>query len=402
MKHLIFGVVFVTLNCWAQRPPPPSDLPRAQKISITDYITSFQSYRDKNNKYIRVEGLIPEVCSDKVKLNYKCDEPTNTVTFIFKDATGEALSCLKKNQNLCTGQKHKDCVSLDKLARKSKDNSVINKVVFKKSESEDCSKIQVSTAKVAFQTKSKEVVQREEKTEAGVCFECMKTKEPHLAKLKAQAEDMKENVDAEDRPRPSAKMRFERERPELDESEEDSPRERPKQAMKPPSSSSGRPSMGGGGMMSGGMNGPSQSSSGSMTNMLSSVLSSLMMMSYSQQMNSYGASYGYPPQSGYMNYGNNQNYNYMNSNYMNSGYMNSGYNQNYNYMNYSSMYPYSSNQNYYSNSSYSPYSNYYANYNYGSSGYMPQYPYTGTSYNSYYNSTLPSLGTATSTVTNGR
>lgn len=389
MKQLILGLIFVTLNGWAQRPPPPPppDFSRAQKISITDYITSFQSYRDKNNKYVRVEGLIPEVCSDKIKLNYKCDEPTNTVTFIFKDATGDALSCLKKNQNLCTDNKHKDCVSLDKIARKSKDNSVVNKVVFKKSESEDCAKIQVSTAKVSFQTKLNEVVRREEKTEAGVCVECLKTKEPQLAKLKVQAEEMNDAVELADRPRPAMKMKAERERPERDEFEDESPRERPQQAMKGNSSSfSGRPSM------AGGMGGAGQSSSASMTNMLTSVLTSLMSLSYSQSMNSYGASYGYSPNSGYMNYGVNQSY----------GYLNSGYNQNYNYMNYSSLYPYSSNQNYYSKSSYYPYSNYYANYNYGTASSIPQYPYTGTSYNSYYNSALPSLGTATSTVINGR
>lgn len=387
MKQLMMSLVFVSLSCWGQR---------AQKVSMTEYITSFQSYRDKNNKYIRVEGLIPEVCADKIKLNYKCDEPTNRVTFIFKDATGDALSCLKTNQNLCSGQKHKDCVTLDKLARKSKDNSVINKVVFKKSESEDCSKIQVSTASVAFQTKSNEVVKREEKTEAGVCVDCMKTKEPGLAKLQVQAEEMKQKtaLDGErERPHPPEKMIADRERterPEMDGfEEEESPRDRPaRQAKKESSSSGSRPSM------SGGMGSPgqSQSSSGAMANMLSSVLASLMSLSYSQSMNSYGASYGYPPYS---------------SGYTNSGYMNYGYNQNYNYnnynsMNYSSMYPYGYNQNYYTQSSYYPYSNYYTNYNYGSSSSLPQYPYSNTSYNSYYNSTLPSLGTATSTVINGR
>lgn len=308
--------------------------------SVTQTL-KLKAERQKNNKYITLNGNIPDICKEKVALNFSCKNP-NTVVYKLREVTEDGFKCLQDYQSRCSeGAVKKECISLEKLSKNKalKENFIIR--FDKKTDEGSCKDVSISVATV-------EIIRQKynaEKatTEAGACVDCMIAEgksnrdsfgpEKQIQNLKKIVmEDFNEKEEPEERPRPQRKAR-----------------------------SSERPQMSPSGNM-GGMG--SNGSTANYATLLSSALSSLMYMNmYSNRSNYYQSGYGYSP--------------YMNSYsaYSSYPYSNMGY-SNYSLTGYS--YPYSA------------YSNY-------SSAYTNPYSVYGTSnyYNSSTNYTLPTTYNAT-------
>lgn len=277
--------------------------------SITQTLR-LKAERQKNNKYITLNGSIPDICKEKVAINFSCQNP-NKVVYKLREMTDDGFKCLQDYQSRCgDSASKKECVTLEKLSKNKnlKDNFIIT--FDKKTDEASCKDVSIGVATVEIIKQSFNA--KRANTEAGACLDCMM----------AQKDSNRDSFGPEKQVQNLKKIVMDN----ADEEDDAPPVKRE------------RPSMPSGNMnMRGGMNMNSgDGSSANYLTMLSSALSSVMMMQmYSNNRSNYYSNgyYGYNNYSPYSSY--------MMGGYSSYPYYNTGYSYPYsNYSNYTTSYNY--------------------------------------------------------------
>lgn len=272
----------------------------SSKPSNNDPMIGLMTTQDKKKQIFSLKGKIPAVCKDKINIAIFCSPEKNNVTFVVKELTEDAASCLKQNRKSCEDMASKECIAFE------------NKLDFSDT-TENCRKIKIESSTVAQSITpfNAEGIQ----TEGINCLECKQQKQ-QIAKLQEQVQQLQEKLERQAKFAPPKRggkrppMRVDDE--ELDE-EADFPPPRPKSM---PNRSAGQMSI---------PNASGFSSSSRGLSMMQSPYSSYgnynmtspMMMNYNNGMSMNSMSnYGRYPSLGNYNYSNNMtssnyNYNYM-------------------------------------------------------------------------------------------
>lgn len=165
-------------------------------LDMKALFNDLKSTKSVDSKVVKLSGLIPKECKDKIEIQYSCNEKSNIVEYIFTEQTHDAFSCLEKNKSKCDSSNrnisNNNCVEMSQL-----NSSKIKTTFEKENSSGHCQKIELNTVKVSYTGKlfnggAKQNIETEGQA---ICLKCLSSASilsPQLEKNREQAKSLVE------------------------------------------------------------------------------------------------------------------------------------------------------------------------------------------------------------------